>query len=146
MKIITGGHTGGPGVGAPYAKQTISHMPSNIRPDGIAFHPYGRGAQQSPEKYRHFGLIEESIMAYSQALPDKPLWITEWGVLNASQEPSDAIGGYALDFIKLVKNRYGGMIATMIWYAWAEGMHNGYGIVDGAGNPRPGLTNEFLGS
>ena len=146
VQIITGGHTGGPGLGAPYARQTMALMPSGFRPDGIAFHPYGRGAAQSPTKYRHFGLLEESIMAFSQILPDKPLWITEWGVLNAAQEPSDAIGGYALDFVKLVKSRFGGMIATMIWYAWAEGMHNGYGIVDGGGNPRHGLTAEFLGA
>jgi hypothetical protein len=32
----------------------------------------------------------------------------------------------------------------MIWYAWAQGMHNGYGIVDGGGNARAPLTDRFL--
>jgi hypothetical protein len=32
----------------------------------------------------------------------------------------------------------------MIWYAWAQGMHNGYGIVDSRGQARPILTERFL--
>jgi hypothetical protein len=34
----------------------------------------------------------------------------------------------------------------MIWYAWAQGMDNGYGLVDGNGNPRPPLTEKYLRS
>ncbi len=144
--IITGGHTGGPGVGANYARETIAAMPRSAYPDGIAFHPYGRGASQSEAKYRHYGSIGESIQKYGSILPGKPLWITEWGVLNAAQENPADIGKYALEFISHVKARYGSKVAVMIWYAWAQGMHNGYGITDTSGNPRPGLTSEFLGA
>lgn len=144
VKILTGGFTGGPGKGAPYAQQVVDNLPSNAKPDGIAFHPYGRGVNGSI--YAPFGHIDESIQAYSNIMPTKPLWITEWGILDRPNDPNEDITKYATTFISYLKAKYPGKIATMIWYAWAQGMHNGYGIVDANGNPRQPLTNSFLSS
>lgn len=143
--ILTGGHTGGPGNGANYARQLVAGLPSSAKPDGIAFHPYGRGVSDHPI-YAVFGHIDDSIKAYSAVMPDKPLWITEWGVLDRPGDSPADIEKYASSFIRYLKARYPGKIAAMIWYAWAQGMHNGYGIVDGSGNARPPLTNNFLSS
>jgi len=144
VQILTGGFTGGPGNGAAYARQVVENLPSNAKPDGIAFHPYGRG--NGHPIYSSFGHIDDSIQAYSSVMSNNPLWITEWGVLDRPNDDPKDITKYALSFIQYLKTRYPGKIATMIWYAWAQGMHNGYGIVDKNGNPRSPLTNSFLSS
>ena len=90
------------------------------------------------------GEDREIALSYSQILPDKPLWLTEWGVLDRPDDPAQDIANYATHFISYLKARYPGRIAAMLWYAWAQGMHNGYGLVDRQGNPRPPLTERFL--
>ncbi len=144
LKIITGGHTGGPVAGSKYARNTINAMPSDLRPDGIACHPYGRGAPESDKRYMHFGLIDEEIDAYSRILPDRPVWITEWGVLNAPGEAPAAISKYASEFVKRMKGKYNGKVAAAMWYAWAQGMHNGYGLVAENDQPRDPFYKQFL--
>jgi hypothetical protein len=141
--IITGGFTGGPTRGGDYARYCVTNLPDGVEVDGIAFHPYGRGPNvDSP--YASFGHIDESMRTYGAILPGKPLWITEWGVLNQPHADAGDIANYALDFLTYLKARYANRVACMLWYAWAEGMHNGYGLVDANGQPRPPLTERFL--
>jgi hypothetical protein len=142
--VITGGHASGPASGVLYARRTLSAMPTDMQPDGIAFHPYGRGAPQSNTKYRMFGSLDDSIQAFGQVLPGKPLWITEWGILNALHESPDDIAAYAREFMGHLKSYHARKIAAAIWFAWAQGMDNGYGIVDTNDNPRGDFTNEFV--
>ena len=144
-QIITAGFNSGPAYGGAYARTMLEVLPDDARPDGLAFHPYGRGVNGHPY-YSLFGHIDESVWAYSAVLPDKPLWITEFGVLDRPADDAGKIARYATDFVRYLKSQYPGRIAALIWYAWAQGMHNGYGLVDGAGNPRPPLTERFLSS
>lgn len=141
VPVITGGHTSGPVNGSNYAKTALNVAAVNL--DGVAFHPYGRGTNTS-SPYAPFGHIDEEIQMHSTVLPNKPLWITEWGILDRPNDSPNDISNYALDMISYLKARYPGQIACLIWYAWAQGMHNGYGIVDGNGNPRSPLTERFL--
>ena len=143
VHIITAGFNSGPQRGSAYARRMLQVMGDDIRPDGLAFHPYGRGVSGHPY-YSMFGHIDESVWAYSSVLPDKPLWITEWGVLDRPNDNPANIARYATDMIRYLKRQYPGRIAALIWYAWAQGMHNGFGLVDGAGNPRSPLTERFL--
>lgn len=143
VRIITAGFNSGPQRGSAYARQMLAVMPDDLRPDGLAFHPYGRGVNGHPY-YAMFGHIDESVWSYSSVLPDKPLWITEWGVLDRPDDDPALIARYATDMIRYLKRQYPGRIATLIWYAWAQGMHNGFGLVDGHSNPRPPLTERFL--
>jgi murein DD-endopeptidase MepM/ murein hydrolase activator NlpD len=141
--VVTGGHTSGPGKGSQYIREALGMLSPGQQVDGIAFHPYGRGTTlDSP--YAQFGHIDDEIKAYAPILPDKPLWITEWGVLDRPNDNPQDIANYATNFISYLKARYPGKIACMIWYAWAQGMHNGYGIVDSRGQARPILTERFL--
>lgn len=141
--IVTGGHTSGPGLGPDYIRTAIGMTTQGQSLDGIAFHPYGRGTNLS-SPYSHFGHIDDSMRAYGQIFPTKPLWITEWGVLDHPNDNPGDIANYATNFINHIKARYPGQVAALIWYAWAQGMHNGFGIVDGNGNVRPPLTDRFL--
>jgi len=143
VKIITGGHTGGPGNGANYARQTIAALPSNVRPDGIATHPYGRGPNTS-SPYAIFGHIDDEVRAYTQIMPNKPIWITEWGVLDRPNDSPAVIADYAGTFLNHVKTRFPTQVVTAIWYAWAQGMHNGYGLVGTDDKPRQPLYDRVL--
>ena len=143
VQIVTAGFNSGPLSGSAYARQMLQGLPAGVEPDGIAFHPYGRGVNGHPF-YSMFGHIDESVWAYSSVLPQKPLWITEFGVLDRPKDSAGQIARYATDMIRYLKTQYPGKIAALVWYAWAQGMHNGYGIVDEAGKPRPPLTERFL--
>ena len=143
VNIITAGFNSGPVRGSAYARRMLRQLSDDVMPDGLAFHPYGRGVNGHPF-YSRFGHIDESVWAYSGVLPEKPLWITEFGVLDRPKDSAGQIARYASDMARYLKTQYPGRIATLLWYAWAQGMHNGYGLVDSAGKPRPPLTEEFL--
>lgn len=144
VQIITGGHVSGPGSGSQYARQTIQAMPGDTRPDGIAFHPYGRGPATCDPRYRHFGLIDESIKAYASILPGRPVWITEWGVLDVPNESPEDIAHYTREFIGYLKANHARRVAAAMWFAWAQGMDNGYGLVDAYDRPRGILTESYI--
>ncbi|MCB9452224.1 MAG: M23 family metallopeptidase [Anaerolineaceae bacterium] len=141
-RIITGGHVGGPGNGVNYAKATLAAMPPDARPDGIAVHSYGRGPLGS--KYSPFGSIDEDIIAYGKVIPQAPVWITEWGVLDHPNDPVEDVTEYATGFVDRIKRLYLGKVSCAIWYAWADTMHNGYGLVNKNDQPKQPLYNDFL--
>ena len=140
--IITGGHTAGPQLGSSYARQTLAALPAAVRPDGIAVHPYGRGTGDNP-RYEIFGNIDETVREYSAVMPGKPIWITEWGVLDLNGDPAGDISAYATDFLDRVRTRHASKVAATVWYAWAEGMHNGYGLVNRSDQPREPLYSKY---
>ncbi len=141
--IITGGHTSGPESGSQYARQTLSAMPGDVRPDGLAFHPYGRG--KAGHRFSNWGPLSEEIDQYSAVLPGKPLWITEWGVLDhqGRQDVIVDVTDYAASFMTLCKQDFKDKVAAAIWYAWADSMDNGFGLVDSSGKPKSDLHPKF---
>lgn len=144
-EVITGGHISGVGGASGYASTAVNALSPAVRAQvgGVAFHPYGLSPDPGPP-YGIFGHIDDGVQAYRTVLPAKPVWITEWGVLDRPTDSPTDIANYATNFISYVKARYPGQIATMLWYAWAQGQDNGYGIVDGNGQPRSPLTERFL--
>ncbi len=142
--VITGGHATGPVAGVDYARKTLAAMPENIRPDGIACHSYGRGDAQTEARFRQYGHIDDEVNAYAALMPGWPLWITEWGVLNSPKETPEAIARYAGEFIGRLKSTHAHKVAAAMWFAWGQGMDDGYGIVDQQDKPRPKLTDEFI--
>jgi hypothetical protein len=144
VKIITGGHVNGPKQARQYAQKAFSVMPDGIRPDGVAFHPYGRKAPNSDTPYGPFGTIEGAMAEYVRALPDAPVWISEWGVLDHPNDPVDRVTQYATDFLSFLRSKYRSRVAAAIWYAWADGMHNGYGLVSANDQPKQPLYDRFL--
>ncbi len=144
VNIITGGHVGGPFAGANYAKATIAAMPSNIRPDAIACHSYGRGPVGN--KYSPFGSVDDDVDAYSKVMTGAKVWITEWGVLDRPNDPPNDVADYATGFISRLKTLYSGKVACCVWYGWADSMHNGFGLVNASDQPKQPFYNRFLGA
>lgn len=143
VKIITGGHITGASAGPAYARATLSYLPSGVRPDGIAFHAYGLGAPGGVDSYSQFGSIGPVVRVYSQII-DAPVWITEWGVLDVPNEPPDRMAKYATAFLRELKTYFTDKVAAAVWYAWADTMHNGYGLVDKNDKVKQPLYSEFM--
>jgi hypothetical protein len=142
--VITGGHSGGPSSGVLYAMYTLNTMPRHVRPDGIAFHAFGRGDARSDAKFRSKGHIDDAVNAFAGIMPGYPVWITEWGVLDQPQETPEAVARYASEFIQRLKQTHSHKVAVAIWYAWAQGMGNGYGMVNERGKLRFDLAERFI--
>jgi|GEM_PF-1321440 len=146
VSIITGGHTGGPGAGSTYAAKTIQALKAampGVLPDGIATHPYGRGARPNT-RYANFGDLREELNAYGAVLSDRPVWISEWGALDKEGDPAKDIAQYASEFVDLINREYPNKVASLIWYAWAMGMHNGYGLVGRDDRPISEFYEKFI--
>jgi hypothetical protein len=94
--------------------------------------------------YSPFGSIDEDVDAYSKIIPGAPIFITEWGVLDRNNDPAGQVADYAIGFISRLKNLYSGKVAGALWYAWADTMHNGYGLVDHNTNPKQPLYDRFM--
>ncbi len=144
-QIISGGHTRGPQAGGAYARRTIAALPGDVRLDGLAVHPYGRGVAGNP--YSNFGPLTEDLDTMIGILPGKPIWYTEWGALGFqfNDSVSGAIADYAQGFVNIIKSpKYAGKVAAAMWYAWADGMDDGYGLVNRNGQPRNPLYDRFL--
>ncbi|MBC6954627.1 MAG: M23 family metallopeptidase [Chloroflexi bacterium] len=144
-KIITGGHITGPELGVSYARAVVALLPNDAIPDGIGVHPYGTGPADSP--FSIFGSINNAIQKWSGVLPNTPLWITEWGILDRQGDDSiaTAAADFADGFIEICEDDYPGMVACAVWYAWADTMHNGYGMVRSDSSARQPLYARFLG-
>jgi hypothetical protein len=144
VQIISGGHVGGPGPGSDYARRTLAAMPGDVRLDGLAVHPYGRGV--AGHRFSNFGALSEEVQMYRAVTPDRPIWFTEWGVLDFQNNDSviPDVTSYASGFMNIVKNDFPGQVAAAMWYAWADSMDNGYGLVRQNDQPKDGLYNTFL--
>lgn len=143
-QVITGGHISGPAAGAAYARAVVSQLPPDALPDGIACHSYGRGAPTSAPDYTSFGSIAEEINAYERVLTGVPVWVTEWGVLDRPNDPAEPISRYAREFIQFVRGTLRRKTVTACWYAFADTMHNGYGLVDQNNAAKFPLYNEYM--
>lgn len=143
-KVITGGHITGSTLGPQYARQVLSLLPEAAYPDGLAFHPYGLGPVGSP--YNVFGTIDDAVRVWSGVLPNRPLWITEWGVLDHQGDDSQVapIATHAQGFISTLEQQFPGLVAAAVWYAWADGMDNGYGLVNASNQPKEPLYSSYL--
>ncbi len=141
--IITGGHVRGPDAGSEYIRKALAEMPGDLRPDGIASHPYGRGVKGN--MFSPFGALEEEIRKYAAVLPGKPVWLTEWGVLDRQGDMSivNQVTDYAAGFMNIIKTQFQNQVAAAVWYAWADGMDNGYGLVDKNDKPKQPLYDRF---
>jgi murein DD-endopeptidase MepM/ murein hydrolase activator NlpD len=143
-KILSGGHTRGPVAGANYARATLSAIsPVSARPDALAIHPYGRGAPGTNPRYAPFGLLDDEVNAYFPIL-NVPVWFTEWGVLNLPNDAPSAIAGYASGFLQHIQLNFGTKVEAALWYAWADTMDNGYGLVNAADQPKQPLYDQYM--
>jgi hypothetical protein len=120
--VISGGlMTGQP----DYLAKTLSHLAHEVRLDGIAIHPYGQDTKRDPRFGPH-GDLKTLMTAYKKNAGDIPLYITEWGVLGQPEIPAKDVALYAQRFL----DASGEFAECAVWFAWADTMHDGYGLVE----------------
>jgi hypothetical protein len=85
------------------------------------------------------------IRRFADVMPGRPVWITEWGVLDRQGDDSIAgqVSQYASGFMNIIRTQFPGKVAAACWYAWADGMDNGYGLVKSNGTPRQPLYDTY---
>lgn len=144
VRILMGGLKTSPHLAAEYARATLARLPGGVRPNGAAFHPYGQGP--AGHEYSIYGEVGSAVEIYQAVLPGVPVWLTEWGILDAQGNDSIAgnVASYGKGFMDVIKKRYPGQVAAAIWYGWSDAMDNGYGVTRKDGSIRPELQNVFL--
>jgi hypothetical protein len=119
--------SGGLMTGQPdYLAKTLSVLPNDVRLDGIAIHPYGQDPAGRNDRFGPFGDLKTLMRAYRNNAGGIPLYITEWGVLNHPEFPVKDVAAYAQRFLVASEE----FAKCAVWFAWADQMHNGYGLVD----------------
>ena len=143
-KLITAGLVSGPANGSTYIRQALQTMESRLNKravdviDGIGVHSYGRGDPAYPAE-AGFGDIWDDLNTYYPIL-NKPVWITEWGVLDNPKLAISAAAKYVNHFMdRCLMPSVAHKLASAIWYAWRDGMDNGYGIADSNNEPKAPL-------
>ncbi len=133
IRVITGGYISGSIRGvAEYRAAGI------IKTDGVAFHPYGASANGL---YVHAGIPSINVQTAQWQVLGQPLYITEWGILDKPGEPVSSVAAYADSFMKIVA----GKVLAACWYAWSDGMDNGYGVAKTNGDIKQPLFNALAG-
>jgi hypothetical protein len=134
-QVIVGGLVSG---GATYWHKTRANMGNASGLAGIGIHPYGQ-----EDNGRQLTVLLDS---YAQGASVR-FWLTEWGVLgdpDKSEPPpvdEKIVANYVSRFIKVAQSDR--RVAAIIWYGYADGMHNGYGLVRKDGSRKTVLWESY---
>jgi hypothetical protein len=129
--------------------QQVRRAAGGVLPvDGIAIHPYGRGAPLDTSIFANYGAIGEVIEAYRRAAPGYPLWITEIGAVGDNSAPRwEAATHYLQNLTAHLRGDYDAEVNALIWYAWSDAMHPQMrvnGLVTAQNQRKPPLYDTFF--
>jgi hypothetical protein len=139
-KIITSGLVSGD---VNYWRTTWANLRNKGRLDGLALHAYGRRPSDGRD-YRatlgaDFGTIRGLVDAYFP-IAQLPIWFTEWGVTGdpAFNRPPNVPEVRVIEYIQAFLNEVHGdtRIAAAAYFAYADGMHNTFGLANERGVPK----------
>jgi len=120
-KLVSAGMVSGAITGSDYLRLAgVGDKQANLV-DAVAFHPYGQGGVNGFGA--QFGLLKDFLKKDNRF--DKPLFLTEWGILDSPSTPQEIVALYAKEFLRVARE---GGVVQQYWYAWGVGMHNGYGL------------------
>jgi hypothetical protein len=145
VRVLMGGLLDPNGV---YLRRVLLALGGYLPVDGIAIHPYGRGAPLDDSIFAQFGDISEVIEAYNRVAPGVPLWITEIGALG-DNDPSrwGEAASYMNRLYGYLREVHAEQVDVIIWYAWSDEMHGSQrtnGLIDKNGQPKSPLYETFF--
>jgi hypothetical protein len=124
--------TGGADSGDPGYLATARDAAGGLFADAVGLHPYGQRPDPSwPDASWGFGTLSGIVGNY-QARLGLPVWITELGLADDTLEAE-----YLAHSAARVKGSLSGEVERLIWFCWSDAMVDGFGLVDGDGNPKP---------
>jgi hypothetical protein len=136
-KVISSGLVSGD---PRYWQKVEASMRNANRLAGVALHAYGRGPTGRPARYQQFGKTKDLLDSYARITNHK-FWITEWGVTGdpARSEPPnespDNVAAYITAFLQDVERDP--RVEAALYFAYADRMHNTYGLSLHTGERKP---------
>jgi len=146
--IISGGLASGAASGIAYLRAVRRALDGNLPVDGIAVHPYGHvppfpNAAPFPN---YTGSLDALMRQFTDAFPDKPIWITEIGVARVdvtNQSYWSRIANYMDKTVDFLRDTYMHALGAVIWFAWSDTMDEA-GIVNARGEPKNPIFSTFF--
>ncbi len=146
-KIIFGGLSTDYEEAGAYVNQVRRALGGDLPVDAIGIHPYGRWPIKKPFKGWGFGSLSEQLNGFAKSVPDKPLWITEMGVVGGDkplpEETHPTVAGFMRDLFETVAQKHADQVEAVIWFAWSDNMHNA-GIVRADGTAKSDILDAFV--
>ncbi len=146
-KVIFGGLSTDHAEAGSYVKQVQRALGGDLPVDAVGIHPYGRWPGKRPFRGWGFGSLNRELNGFAEQIPDKPLWITEIGIVGEDKPlPEDshqAVAQYMRDFYKTVANNHSDQVEAVIWFAWSDNMQNA-GIVRADGTAKSEILDAFI--
>lgn len=135
-RVIVGGLVSGD---VNYWARTHAAMKNSKKLAGVGVHPYGQGPKGKPALFQDNGRLRDLVGAYHKHGNHK-IWLTEWGVLgdmNQSEPPAVSEKSVATYIKEFVNDAEGDeRVANHVYFALADTMHNGYGLVQRDGKTK----------
>ncbi len=146
--VIGGGLASGAASGIAYMRAVRSALGGVLPVDGIAVHPYGHippfpNVAPFPN---YTGSLDGLMRQFTDAFPDKPIWITEIGVARvdvSNQSFWARIANYMDKTIDYLRDTYTHALGAVIWFAWSDTMDEA-GIVNARGEPKNPIFSTFF--
>lgn len=146
-KVIFGGLSTDHAEASFYVKQVRRALGGDLPVDAIGIHPYGRWPGKRPFRSWGFGSLDKELKGFAKQISDKPLWITEIGIVGEDKPlPEDShpvLAQYMRDFYKSVANKHSDQVEAVIWFAWSDNMQNA-GIVRADGTAKSEILDAFI--
>jgi hypothetical protein len=134
--IVLGGLNTGPRHAIQYVRDIQQQLNGRLPVDALACHPYGRYVKTDSFYNKQFGTLADSLNQFKQAFPDKPMWITEFGIPGHQHEIGpehyQKIAQYLDEVVDEVTNNYADYVPVLVWFAWTDAMENA-GVLKWAG-------------
>lgn len=146
-KIIFGGLSTDHKDSGDYVKHVKRALGGELPVDAIGIHPYGRWPVKRPFKDWGYGSLSTELNGLAKQIPDKPLWITEVGVVGGAnplpEKTQPIVAQFMKDLIKTISQKHTDQVPVVIWFAWSDNMHNA-GIVRADGTAKKDILDAFI--
>ncbi|PJF35888.1 MAG: hypothetical protein CUN49_08275 [Candidatus Thermofonsia Clade 1 bacterium] len=146
--VISGGLASDAANSIEYMRAVRRALGNALPVDGIAVHPYGH-IPPSPNAApfpNYTGSLDALMRRFTDAFPDKPIWITEIGVARVdvnNQTYWPRIANYMDKTIDFLRDTYMHVLGAVIWFAWSDSMDQA-GIVNVRGEPKNPIFSTFF--
>ncbi|GAB4554671.1 MAG: hypothetical protein OHK0023_25100 [Anaerolineae bacterium] len=147
-QVVFGAVASGSASGIEYIQATRRALGGNLPVDAVSVHPYAHvppGQNVAPFP-NYSGSLDGLMQQFTDAFPQKPIWITEIGVPRVDVNNRDywpRIANYMDKTVDFLRDTYAYALRNVIWFAWNDTQDQA-GIVNQSGAPKnPIFTTYF---
>lgn len=146
-KIVFGGLSTDYKDAGAYVNQVRRTLGGDLPVDAVGIHPYGRWPARRPFRNWGYGKLADALKRFGEKVPDKPLWITETGIVGGDkplpEKNHPEVARFMRDLFTTVAQKHATQVPVVIWFAWSDNMNNA-GIVRGDGQVKSKIFDAFV--